>query len=819
MLRNYFTTAYRHLLRHRATTLMDVISLSIGISCCLVVYVIVRHEYSYDQFQPQADRTYRVVSQTQRADGTEYHGAIAFPMAEALRNDIPAITNATQVYARNYAVIKRTTAAGDEQRFQAYHSVYADEYFLRTFVYPALAGDYSSMFQRPDEVVLTRSLADRLFGAEYRDRYDELIGQTLEIDQRDFRISGVLEDVPDRTNIYFQLLLPMETFRQDNPDRTANWKSTPRASNAFFTLAEGSSPEQVAASLNQLKHRYLDEDLAQRRTYHVQALSDVHTEARYGGTFFTVPLLLLGALIGLGLVVLLTGSINFVNFVNLSTAQAIQRSKEIGIRKVLGGQRRQLLGQFLGEAGLQVVIASLLAVGLTEFILDGINDYMAPYTQWVVMRFQMDSSLVLFLVPLALLVTLLAGMYPALVLTRFRPVAVLKQSVATTTRSCFGARFSLRKLLTVAQFGIAQFLLVGTLVTATQMQYFREQDLGFVEDNVLMVDLPVSERTAQAGEKFRQQVLSYADVEQVALGSAPPTSRNRNWNEGYTSDAGTVFNLEEKVIDPHYVETFGLSLVAGRNLRDNDYAPDTVKTRAVLINERAVQTLGFENPEAAVNQTFAMKEEGREVRLTIAGVLADFVNNSLKGEVQPGYFYYGDRLRVAHIRMRGNHQATLAGIQSKWEALYPDAFFQYEWVDEHMALLYTLEDMLYRLFRLMGLALLVGGLGLYGLASYLTLHRRKEIGIRKTLGATVRDILFHFTREFVGLVLLAFVVAAPLGYFAMRAWLGTFAHRIELHAGFFGITLLIALTIAALTVGYRSLLAAGANPVDSLRDE
>lgn len=444
---------------------------------------------------------------------------------------------------------------------------------------------------------------------------------------------------------------------------------------------------------------------------------------------------------------------------------------------------------------------------------------MAPYTQWVVMRFQMDSSLVLFLVPLALLVTLLAGMYPALVLTRFRPVAVLKQSVATTTRSGFGARFSLRKLLTVAQFGIAQFLLVGTLVTATQMQYFREQDLGFVKDNVLMVDLPVSERTAQAGEKFRQQVLAYADVEQVALGSAPPTSRNRNWNEGYTSDDGTVFNLEEKVIDPHYVETFGLSLVAGRNLRDNDYAPDSAKTRAVLINERAVHTLGFENPEAALNQTFSMKQ-GETVRLTIVGVLADFVNNSLKEEVQPGYFYYGDRLRVAHVRVRGNHQATLSGIQSKWEALYPDAFFQYEWVDEHMAMLYTLEDMLYRLFRLMaGLALLVGGLGLYGLASYLTLHRRKEIGIRKVLGATLPDILFRFTREFAGLVLLAFGVAAPLGYFAMRAWLGTFAHRIELHAGFFGITLLIALTIAALTVGYRSLLAASANPVDSLRDE
>jgi ABC-type antimicrobial peptide transport system permease subunit len=670
------------------------------------------------------------------------------------------------------------------------------------------------MFQRPDEVVLTRSLANRLFGADYRNRYDELIGQTLTIDRRDLRIGGVLEDVPDHTNVYFQLLLPMEMFRQDNPDWTANWESTPRASNAFFTLTEGATPEQVTDVINQLMPRHLDEDLTQRRTYHVQALSDVHTEARYGGTFFPVPLLLLGALIGLGLVVLLTGSINFVN---LSTAQAIQRSKEIGIRKVLGGQKRQLLGQFLGEAGLQVVVASLLAVALADLMLDGINDYLAPYTQWVVMRFELDLSLLLFLAPLALLVTLLAGMYPALVLTRFQPAVVLKQSVATT-RTGFGARFSLRKLLTVTQFAIAQVLLIGTLVTATQMRYFEEQDQGFVQDNVLMVDLPVSERNAVAGELFRQQALSHASVEQVALGSAPPTSRNRSWNEGYAA-GGEKVNLEEKVIDPHYVETFGLTLVAGRNLRDVDYAPDSVTNRAVLLNERAVHTLGFESPEAALGHTFTL-DRGAGIRMEVVGVLADFVNNSLKKEIQPGYFYYGDALRVAHVRISGPPTEVLSTLQAQWEALYPDAFFQYEWVDEHVAMLYTLEDMLYRLFRLMaGLALLVGGLGLYGLASYLMLHRRKEIGIRKTLGATVSDILFRFTREFAGLVLLAFAVATPLGYLAMRAWLGTFAHRIELHAGFFGATLLIALTLAALTVGYRSLLAAGANPVDSLRDE
>ena len=813
MLRNYLTTAYRHLLRHRTTTLMNVISLSVGIACCLVVYVIVKHEYTYDNFQPQADRLYRVVTETQRSDDTEYRGAVSLPVAAALRDGLSAVASATQVYAHRMPMIKHIDSAGNEQRFLGSHTIMADQYFLQVFDYPVLAGHQPSMLQNPDEVIITRSQADRLFGGKCR--YEDIIGETLEIDQRDFQVGGILEEVPDRTNVYFQMIMPLTVYQAQRPEWSASWEPSPKGSNAFFVLAYDHAPDEVAAFLNQAKRRHLDEDLAQRRTYHVQALSDVHTEARYGGTFFPTPLLLLGVLIGLGGVVLLTGSINFVN---LSTAQAIQRSKEIGIRKVLGGQKRQLLGQFLGEAGLQVVAASLLAVALADLMLDGINDYLTPFTQWVVMRFELDLSLLLFLVPLALLVTLLAGIYPALVLTRFRPTAVLKQSVATTTRTGFGARFSLRKVLTVTQFVIAQVLLIGTLVTATQMRYFKEQDQGFVQDNVLMVDLPISERNAAAGALFRQQALTHAAVEQVALGSAPPTSRNRSWNEAYAA-AGEKVNLEEKVIDPHYVETFGLTLVAGRNLREADYAPDSATTRAVLLNERAVRTLGFENPEAALGQTFTL-DRGAGIRMEVVGVLADFVNNSLKKEVQPGYFFYGDALRVAHVRISGNPTEVVATLQGQWEALYPDAFFQYEWVDEHIAMLYTIEDMLYRLFRLMaGLALLVGGLGLYGLAAYLTLHRRKEIGIRKTLGATVSDILFRFTREFAGLVLLAFGVAAPLGYLAMRAWLDTFAHRIELHAGFFGATLLIALVIAALTVGYRSLLAAGANPVDSLRDE
>ena len=818
MLRNHLTTAYRHLLRYRTTTLMNVISLSVGIMCCLVVYVIVKHEYTYDDFQPQADWMYRIVTQTQEPSGIDYDGSVCFPMAELLREEIPAVASATQTYGRSYALIKRLDSAGNEARFQAYHTLYADSLFFQNFHYPVVAGHVPSLLRHPNEVVLTRPLADRVFGSAYRGRYEALVGQRLEINQREYYVSGVLADIPDRTNLYFHLILPMKVMHEEHPGWTSSWKSVPSAGNAFFTLSEGYSPEQVETTLNQLKHRYLDADLAQRRTYYVQALSEVHTDAQYGGTFFAVPSVLIGVLILLAFIVLLTGSINFIN---LSTAQSIQRSKEIGIRKVMGGQRRQLISQFLGEAGLQVMLASLVAVGFAEFFLDSINDYMAPFAQYVVMQFRLDTSITYFLIALVVLLTLLAGSYPAWVLTRYRPVEVLKQSVTAPARVGFGARFSMRKGLIVGQFVIAQFLLIGTLVTAAQMRHFYEQDMGFTQENIMMVDLPEAERTAEAAETFRQRVLSLATVQQVSLGSAPPASRHRNMNEVYVASQENAekHNLLEKIIDPHYLATFDLALVAGRSLHSADYVADSTNHRPILLNEQAVRTLGFTKAEAALGQIIRFDEQSPR-RLEVVGVVADFVNNTLKERVDPGYFYYGDGLRVAHIQFTGNPTHILPTIEARWASIYPDAFFQYEFLDEHIALLYTLEDMLYRFFRLMaGLALAIGCLGLYGLASYLTLHRRKEIGIRKTLGATVRHILLRFTREFSGLVLLAFLIAAPLGYFAMRAWLDTFAYRIDLHLGFFGLTLLAAVVVAWGTVGYQAVRAAIANPVDSLRDE
>jgi len=816
MIKNYLTIAIRTLTRNRVTTAINLIGLAVGIACCLVVYVMVKHEYTYDHFHANADRMYRVVTQTQEPNGIDYDGAVCFPMAEALRENFPAVENATQVYARNYGVIKRWDDEGEEKRYQAYHLVYADAHFLETFSYPLLAGHRPSLMQSPDEVVLTRVLADRVYGTDYQNRYDELIGQTLEINQRSYRVSGILEDVSDNTNVYFHLLLPMEVFMAENPQWTSNWASVPGGGNAFLTLPKGYDPAQLEVALNQVKYRYLNEDLAERRTYYLQALTDVHTEALYGGTFFATPKPLLVALISMGLIVLVAGGINFIN---LSTAQAIRRSKEIGIRKALGSRKRQLIIQFLGETAILCTFAALVAVGLADLFLDAANQYMAPLSRYVPMTFTLDITVIYFLIGLVAIITVVAGYYPARVLSGYQPVKALKQSIRAANVG-FKSRFSLRKALVVVQFTIAQFLLLGTIIVATQMDFFRKQDMGFVKDGIVVVDLPNRDRAPQG--QFRQELRSMASVEQVTFCSSAPSSRRKNFNEVFATAFGSAdkYQMEEKVIDPYYVSLFELSVIAGRNLREEDYAADSVTYRPILLNEQAVKTLGFTSPEAALGELLKFDEE-HAVQMEVVGVLRNFVNNTLKEEIHPGYYYYGSRMREANIKVAGSDvPQTLQAVQKKWEALYPNAFFQYEFLDDYIAIMYTLEDTLYRFFRIMsGLALIIGCLGLYGLVSFLALHRQKEIGIRKTLGASVQQILYRFVREFSVLVLLAFVVAAPLGYLAMRTWLNTFTFRIDLHAGYFIITLFTAMAIAWLTVGFRSVRAAAANPVDSLQNE
>ena len=816
MFKNYLLTSLRNFRRHKANTFINVTGLALSMACCIAIYVFTKEEYSYDRYHTKADHIYRVVGQFQGNEGINYEGSATYPLATALRNDFPDLPLVTQVVAHNEALLKTSDEASpvltDTRRGKGL--TYADEYFLRMFDHPLLAGDEKSILTTPDEVVLTQQLADQLYGQDYQNRYDELLGKTLIVNQEPYRISGIARNVPQNSNIVFDLLLSTKVYERGKPwlehwgNITSNWYT-------FVLLPESETPTQVETQLVAFKDKYLDEEEAAKQSYYLQALSDVHTDEDYGGTMYATPAILVSAFIVMGIIVLLTACINFIN---LATAQSVRRAKEIGIRKTLGGVRSQLMIQFLSETFLITLLAAGAALLLADWFVSSLNQYMSVVIHT---ELAIEITVVYFLLALCLAVTLLAGYYPARILSGFRPVEALKQSM-TQQKGGFAGKFSLRKTLVVTQFVISQLLIIGTIVVAMQMRHMRSQDLGFRQDDMAVVFIP--ENDAQKLGAFRSQIARQAAVKQVTFGSGPPISTNQSWNGAYNPLRGEdeKYSIEQKSVDPRYLETFDIALIAGRNLREEDkrVPEDSLPGYNILLNERAVKIFGYGSPEEAIGQTLI---DGGDNEATIVGVVHDFNNTSLQEEIHPSMLYYGDWVGIAAIQLtekQSIHQ--LSFIQDAWEETYPDYFYEAMTLDEYFenGALYLLEDMMYQAFKIFAfLAIIIGCLGLYGLVSYLALQRQKEIGVRKVLGASTPQIVYLFSKEFTVLVLLAFVIAAPLGYFAMQAWLETFAYRIELSVGYFALALLASIGIAWLTVGYKSIRAAVANPVESLRSE
>ncbi len=816
MFKNYLLTTLRNFRRNKMNTLINGAGLALSMACCIAIYVFVEDEYTFDSYHSQADQIYRVVGQFEGNEGVNYQGSVTYPLAKAMRNDFPDLPLVTQVVAFHEAILKTSDETSpiltDAQRGNGL--TYADAYFLRMFDHPLLAGDAKTILTTPSEVVLTEKMADQLYGRDYRNRYDELLGKTLIVNQESYQISGVARNVPQNSNIVFDLLLPIQAYERDRDWLEDAWGNFNSDWFTFVLLPESESPARIESQLVDFTDKYHDEEEAAKQSYSLQALADVHTNEDYGGTIYATPTILIGAFLVMGMIVLLTACINFIN---LATAQSVRRAKEIGIRKTLGGVRSQLMVQFLSETFLITLLAAGAAVLLADWFLAAFSQYLSVVIHTT---YTVDITIVYFLLVLCLVITLLAGYYPARVLSGFRPVDALKQSMSQQ-KSGFAGKFSLRKTLVVTQFVISQLLIIGTIVVSMQMRYLREQDLGFRQDDMAVVYMPENDR--QKLEAFRNQITSQAAVARVSFSSGPPMSTSQSWTGAYNPLRGEdeKYGIERKSIDPQYLETFEITLINGRNLREEDklVPEDSLPDYNVLINERAVKIFGYGTPEEAVGQVLMDGDR----RANIVGVVQDFNNTSLQEELHPNLLYYGDWVNIAAIQLterQSIHQ--LSFVQSAWEDTYPDYFYQALTMEEYFesGAMYILEDIMFQAFRIFGfLAIMIGCLGLYGLVSYLALQRQKEIGVRKVLGASAPQIVYLFSREFTGLVLLAFVIAAPLGYFAMQAWLETFVYRIPLSITYFALALLTSVGIAWVTVGYKSVRAALSNPVDALRSE
>ena len=803
MLRNNLTLAWRNLGRQKIFSIINILGLSIGITCCLVISIFVRYELGFDHYHEKADQTYKVVQETKFAEGMKYWNTTAYPLAEAIRNDFSNVSMVTQASGPVPRMFRAEDKSGNVFRFEEEYVLFVDPYYPKVFDFTWIQGNPETALSNTSSVVLTESIARKYFNKEMSNE-ESILGRQMMLNNKDeLTITGLVADAPGNTSLKFNMLIPYAFFKMHNEYSANNWSGNYQGS-TFVTFNKDQSPETLEKQFIAWKKKYLKPEDDNRIDYKLVPLKEMHTNSKYGSgpRSYVMPLKMIFAAIGVAIFIL---AIACVNFINLATAQAANRAKEVGIRKMMGSSKGGLVTQFLAENILLVSITIVVSVAVTQFAIDGINQMLSIIT--LKLAFDWISLVIVFIV--GLLVVIFACLYPSAVMASFKPVDSLKSKFNNRTGG-----LSLRRTLIVFQFAIVQLFIIATLVVGAQMNYFKNADLGFSrKDPVIAVNM---NEPAKA-EVFRQQLLSNPEIKDVTFSSSSAIAE-------YNHNLGTSFRLpgqgeedgigaEEKGVDLNYIPFFGLDLIAGRNFLSMEET-----FTEFVVNERVCKALG-RTPTQMLGQRLIINEgEG-----TVVGVIKDFHNKSLQDDISPCIFlnssWWLERVNVK-LHSTANMPDVLSFVEKQWKELYPEGVYKYSFLDDSIAQNYALEQLVYKGFSVFSiLTILIGCLGLYGLLSFITLRKTKEVGIRKALGASVGQIVGMFNKEFIVLVIIAFVIAAPLAFYFMNQWLQDFTYRISLTWWMFGVGVLLTIVITLATISYQSIRAAMANPVDSLRNE
>jgi putative ABC transport system permease protein len=803
MFRNYLKTALRNLLREKGSTFINIAGLTLGITCSLVLFLLVKHLLTFDSHHANRDRIYRVVTESDGNNGRFYTSGVPVVLPEAFKSDFHEAEEVTFLSYRSGSMVSLPKEGEVPKKFKEDRGVvFAQPNFFKIFDRKIIVGSAEKGLDDPNEAIISESLAKKYFPG------DDAIGQYVKFDSLEYKVTAVMEDHPANTDFPFSLMLSYVTIKKSRD--TNGWNSIWSDEQCYVLLKDEASASAIASRMPAFVEKYLGKNNYEKQTWTLQPLSEMHFDERYSTfSYSTAPKPML---ITLGIIALLLIVTACINFINLTTAEAIKRSKEVGIRKSLGSSRWQLVIQFLGETTMVTMFAMIISLGLAQLALTFLNSFMEIQLS---LDFATDKLLWMFILVVTGVVSLLSGLYPSFVISGFKPAEALKNQISNKSSS----GYFLRRALVVLQFSISQMLIIGTLVIITQMKYFQKTDLGFQKDAVVVVPIPLHETpTYNDGmskmRTLRNEVLQVAGVENASLGSAPPSSGNVSGTNFYFEgqDEKDGIDTQIKQIDGNYLELYDLDLIAGKNIEDLDTA------RGFVVNEKLVEASGLENPQDILGKKIRMWGKN----LPVVGVVKDFHTVSLREPIEPtvmmnrirGYSTLSLKLNPTQLK------EALDKVKEKWEAAYPEHIFEYEFLDEQIKNFYEGEQRMSVLLSVFtSIAIFIGCLGLFGLASFMANQRRKEIGVRKVLGASVESIVLIFTKEFVFLIFIGFVVAAPLSWLALNAWLSDFAYKIELGPALFIIGLGITLFIAIITVGYKSIRAAIVNPVKSLRYE
>lgn len=803
MFSNHIKLAWRNISKHRLFSAINIVGLAVGIAVCFIIMLFVQHELSYDRFNTHADNIVRVVFNANMNGGKISEASVMAPVAGTLKKEFPEVEESVRIL--NFGSIK--IEYGDKA-FKDDQIAFVDPQFFGVFTLPDVEGNARQGLAQPSTVVMTRSTAVKYFGKE------EPIGKVIRMQgqQTPFRVVAVVEDVPGNSHYRFDLFASMTGWE---PAKSDSWMY-----GNFYTYLElkpGTDRHQLEAKLPAIVEKYMGPQilkdmgmtLAQFRTkgnqlgFLLQPLTDIHlhsatnTELEPGGNASYVYIF---AVIAVFMLV-----VACINFINLSTASASTRAREVGVRKVIGSARYQLVMQFLFES----LVVTILALGLT-FLL--VKVLMPAFNELSGKQLVLGSGPIVQLIVCGLLVGLVAGIYPAWYLSSFKPIAVLKGKLKGGN-----SRFSLRSGLVVFQFFISVGLIVSTIVVYRQMRYIQNKQLGYDKEQLLTI--PNSYVLGKNEQVYKQMMLADPRVVNATVSYYKPAGPS-NFNNALTYAAGhenTPTNMVEYLVDERYIPTFGMQMATGRN-----FSPD-LKTDSLglVINEAAARAYGWNDVTAVGKQVVRVNSiYGANVTFHVVGVVKDFHFKSLHEPIAPLLMaLHPEGGLIFKIRTH-DIAGVLADMKSKWDGFHPEEPFRYAFMDDLYNKTYAGEQKTGTILDIFALlTILVACMGLFGLATYTATQRTKEIGIRKVLGATVAQVMGLLSKEFVVLVLIASALAFPVAWYCMNKWLESFAYRVEFGWWVFPVAGVIALVIALVTVGYQAVRAALANPVKSLRTE
>lgn len=816
MFKNYFKIAWRNIMKHKVFSFINVIGLTIGLSASFVIGLMIYYEYTFDNFHEDGNRIYRVVTDFSNPEGIDYNSGVTLALKDAIL-DNPNFESIGELY--NLGAYKVENKANGLEFKRPRFVTYTDSEYFNVFEYNFLAGNKKTALSNPNTVVLTEARAEKYFP---KLEPSQIIGKTLVYnDSITIKVTGIVENFKQHTDIIFEEFISNPTLLQTERRReflTKNWNRTNSDSQLYVKLKPSTDLETVQNLFDALALEHRDEyevKFQEFRQFKLQPLRDIHFNEDYGIYDRSSRQASKSLLRNLALVAIFLLLLGCINFINLNTAQATQRAKEIGIRKTLGSSRKQLISQFMGETLLLVLLSAFLSLLLSKWLINIFSDFVPEDLSFELFKAPIVS---IGVVALLVVVTFLSGFYPAMILSKLNTVSVLKNHLVAGNK-----KVKLRKFLTVFQFTIAQVFIIATLLVGKQINYLLNKDMGFKTEAIVSTYNPRWENEFSKKEIYAKKLRAIPEIKNISLGGPTPASTSTySGNATYTEGNKKIQSELELIFgDTNYFNLFELELLAGRIYRN-----DTIKE--IVINEAYSKVLGFNNSEEAIGKTIIFDDEEL---FPIVGVMADFHQRSLRSNIKPmalsGDWYRSEftQFDTMHIAFQNESSMDLKGTLLKIEKAYKSVYsetdnYSVSFLDETIERFYNREQKISKLLNwATGLSILISCLGLLGLVIYTTNRRVKEIGVRKVLGASLLQLNTLLCKEFLILVAIAFVIATPVAWYGVYSWLQDFVYKADISFFVFLVGGCTMIFFALLVISIKTLQAANANPVNSLRSE